>query len=148
MEKLILEKNREDYYILEVNDKGDTIEFDLTDIGLAERIMNSSDRITEQDKKYQKRVVELSETFKDDEVQLTREIIKLEKEQCQEMRRIFDDFLGEGACQKIFGDKNHYGQFNKLLDALEPHYKKMELKMQKAKRKLADKYIEKEKDVM
>lgn len=148
MEKLILEKNREDYYILEVNDKGDTIEFDLTDIGLAERIMNSSDRITEQDKKYQKKVVELSETFKDDEVQLTREIIKLEKEQCQEMRRIFDDFLGEGACQKIFGDKNHYGQFNKLLDALEPHYKKMELKMQKAKRKLADKYMEKEKDVM
>ena len=148
MEKLILEKNREDYYILEVNDKGDTINFDLTDIGLAERIMNSSDRITEQDKKYQKRVVELSETFKDDEVQLTREIIKLEKEQCQEMRRIFDDFLGEGACQKIFGDKNHYGQFNRLLDALEPHYKKMELKMQNAKRKLADKYIEKEKDVM
>lgn len=148
MEKLILEKNREDYYILEVNDKGDTIEFDLTDIGLAERIMNSSDRIAEQDKKYQKRVAELSETFKDDEVQLTREIIKLEKEQCQEMRRIFDDFLGEGACQKIFGDKNHYGQFNKLLDALEPHYKKMELKMQKAKRKLADKYMEKEKDVM
>lgn len=148
MEKLILEKNREDYYILEVNDKGDTIEFDLTDIGLAERIMNSSDRIIEQDKKYQKRVVELSETFKDDEVQLTREIIKLEKEQCQEMRRMFDDFLGEGACQKIFGDKNHYGQFNKLLDALEPHYKKMELKMQKAKRKLADKYMEKEKDVM
>jgi hypothetical protein len=148
MEKLILEKNREDYYVLEVNDKGDTIEFDLTDIGLAERIMNSSDRITEQDKKYQKRVVELSETFKDDEVQLTREIIKLEKEQCQEMRRIFDDFLGEGACQKIFGDKNNYGQFNRLLDALEPHYKKMELKMQKAKRKLADKYMEKEKDVM
>lgn len=148
MEKLILEKNREDYYILEVNDKGDTIEFDLTDIGLAERIMNSSDKIAEQDKKYQKRVVELSETFKDDEVQLTREIIKLEKEQCQEMRKLFDDFLGEGACQKIFGDKNHYGQFNKLLDALEPHYKKMELKMQKAKRKLADKYMEKEKDVM
>lgn len=148
MEKLILEKNREDYYILEVNDKGDTIEFDLTDIGLAERIMNSSDRIAEQDKKYQKRVVELSETFKDDEVQLTREIIKLEKEQCQEMREIFDDFLGEGACQKIFGDKNHYGQFNRLLDALEPHYKKMELKMQKAKRKLADKYMEKEKDVI
>ena len=148
MEKLILEKNREDYYILEVDDKGDTIEFDLTDIGLAERIMNSSDKIAEQDKKYQKRVVELSETFKDDEVQLTREIIKLEKEQCQEMRKLFDDFLGEGACQKIFGDKNHYGQFNKLLDALEPHYKKMELKMQKAKRKLANKYMEKEKDVM
>lgn len=148
MEKLILERDKEDFYILEVNDKGETIEFDLTDIGLAERIMNASDRILEIDKDYQEKTIKISEEFKDNQVEMVRNIIKLEKEKSKEMRTLFDSFLGEGACQKIFGNKDNYGQYAVLMDALEPHFSKMELKLDKAKKKLASKYLQQNKDVI
>lgn len=148
MEKLILERDKEDFYILEVNDKGETIEFDLTDIGLAERIMNASDRILEIDKDYQEKTIKISEEFKDNHVEMVRNIIKLEKEKSKEMRTLFDSFLGEGACQKIFGNKDNYGQYALLMDALEPHFSKMELKLDKAKKKLASKYLQQNKDVI
>lgn len=141
MEKLNLQRNKEDFYILEVNDNGDTIEFDLTDIGLADKIMKASERILEVDKEYQENIEKFTNEFKDDKVELTRNIIKLEMSKSAEMRKIFDSFLGEGACQKIFGDKNNYGQFVNLMDALEPHFNKMELKIDKAKRRLVEKYL-------
>ena len=61
---------------------------------------------------------------------------------------LFDSFLGEGACQKIFGNKDNYGQYALLMDALEPHFSKMELKLDKAKKKLASKYLQQNKDVI
>lgn len=142
MEKLILEKDREDYYILEVNDKGDTIEFDLTDIGLPERIMNAGDKIIEIGKKYTELEQKILNEFKDDEEKRTRELIKLDKQHATEIRKQFDSFLGEGGCQKIFGDKENIGQYNKLMEALEPHFEKMKIKSEKARQKLANKYIE------
>ena len=51
MEKLNLERNKEDFYILEVNEKGETIEFDLTDISLPEKIMKASENIGKLEKK-------------------------------------------------------------------------------------------------
>ena len=67
---------------------------------------------------------------------------------CLKMRKEFDSFMGDGACDKIFGDSNYYGMFWQLFDALDPHFKKMKIKSQKAKRKLVDKYLSVEKDVM
>ena len=55
MEKLVLEKNMEDYYVMEVNDKGDTIEIDLTDMGLIERMMDAGDNIEKYGKEYSER---------------------------------------------------------------------------------------------
>ena len=147
MEKLILEQNKDDFYILEVNDKGDTIEFDLTDISLAEKIMNASEKIKEIDTKTKEKVLEMDKKT-DNKIELTKEIIKLEKEQAKEMRKAFDSFLGDGACQKIFGDKNRYGQFDELMEALQPHFNKMIMKLDKAKRKLANKYLLKDSDVL
>lgn len=144
MEKLVLEKDKEDLYILEVNDKGDTIEFDLTDIGLAERILKASDKIIEIDKKY-KEQLETIDCNKEEDI---KKLIELEVEKSKKMRELFDSFLGDGACQKIFGDKNNYGQFLSLMEALEPHFAKMKIKIDKAKRKLADKYIIKNKEVI
>ena len=59
MEKLVLERDRDDFYILEVNDKGETIEFDLTDIALPEKILNASNTIGRLDKEYREKIVEL-----------------------------------------------------------------------------------------
>lgn len=146
MEKLNLERNKDDFYILEVNDKGDTIEFDLTDIGLPERILKASELIAKLDKEYNDEIIKLSK--KENDIERTKEIIKLEKTKCLEMREAFDGFLGENACQKIFGDKNYYGMFVQLFDALEPHFNKMKIKTQKAKHKLASKYISKDEEIM
>lgn len=148
MEKLNLQRNEEEFYRLEVNDKGEYIEFDLTDIGLADRIMKASDKIIDLDNKYKKTAKEIEEKYKDDENALIEEGTKLELNACLEMRKIFDSFLGDGACQKIFGHKNNYWQFLNLMEALEPHYEKMRINMKKAKNKLVNKYLNKEKDVM
>lgn len=146
MEKLVLEQK--DTYKLEVNDNGDYIEFDLTDIGLPERIMNASDNISKINKDYMEQMNEIIEKYSDDEVVRTREIIQLEKEKCIQLRKEFDSFLGANSCQKIFGDKNYYGMFENLFEALEPHFNKMEINIKKAKEKLINKYMPQKKDVM
>lgn len=146
MEKLNLQRDRDDFYILEVNDKGDTIEFDLTDISLPEKIFKASENIAKIDKEYREEMLKLQD--EKDKYLMTKKGIEIEKNKCMEMRKEFDSFMGEGVCQKIFGDKNYYGMFLQLFDALEPHFKKMEIKTQKAKSKLASKYLPKNEDVM
>ena len=147
MEKLNLQRDREDFYMIEVNEKGDTITFDLTDIGLPEKILKASDNIKKLDEEFKENALKLKDENLD-ELELTRKYIKMEKEMCLKMRKEFDSFMGDGACDKIFGDSNYYGMFWQLFDALDPHFKKMKIKSQKAKRKLVDKYLSVEKDVM
>lgn len=147
MEKLILERDENDYYRLEINDKGDFIEFDLTDIGLAERVMKASEEIDKLHKEYTEKEIKVNEEIKD-ETERAKQFIKLECEKDKELRKQFDSFLGEGACQKIFGNKKNYGQYMMLMEALEPHFAKMQIQMKKAKNKLAQKYLPKKNDVM
>lgn len=146
MEKLNFDLKKE-VYQLEVNDKGDFIEFDLTDIALPEKFLNASDELIKVDNEYKKEAEKIRDS-EIDEVEKTRQAIKLEKEKCAEMRKIFDSFLGEGACEKIFGTVDHYNQFFELADALEPHFEKMNFNLKKAKKRLAAKYLEKNKDVI
>ena len=145
--KLEIKRNREDFYRLQINDTDDYIEFDLTDIGLPEKILNASDNIFKIDSDYQKKIKEIDENCTD-EVENLRQKLKLEKDKCIEMRKEFDSFLGAGSCQKIFGDTNYYGMFLQLFDALEPHFEKMEIKLKKGKEKLAKKYLNDKKDVL
>lgn len=147
MEKLVLEKNRDDYYILEVNDKGETIEFDLTDIRLPQLIMEAGDNMEKLGEEYRKKEEEIIKPCKTDE-EKARAFIELDAEHAKKQRKLFDSFLGEGACQKIFGDKESLGQYNKLLEALEPHFEKMKFKRDKAQERLAKKYMEKKSDVI
>ena len=145
--KLEIKRNREDFYRLQINDSDDYIEFDLADIGLPERILNASDNIFKIDEDYQKQLKEIEENCTE-EVDKLRRKTKLEKEKCLAMRKEFDSFLGEGACQKIFGNANYYGMYLQLFDALEPHFKKMEIKLKKGKEKLAKKYLNNDSDVI
>lgn len=140
MEKLNIQRDENEFYRLEVNDNGDYIEFDLTDISLAERVMKASKDVVTVDEEYKKKDKELLEKYNNDESEALEERIKLELEMCQEMRKIFDSFMGKGACQKIFGEKNNYWQFLNLMEALEPHFEKMHISLKKAKNKLANKY--------
>ena len=145
--KLEIKRNREDFYRLQINDTDDYIEFDLTDIGLPEKILNASDNIFKIDSDYQKKIKEIDENCTD-EVENLRQKLKLEKDKCIEMRKEFDGFLGNGICEKIFGDANYYGMFLQLFEALEPHFEKMEIKLKKGKEILANKYLNNTKDVL
>lgn len=147
MEKLNLERNKDDFYILEVNDNGDTIEFDLTDIRLPQLIMEAGDNFEKLGKEYAEKEKKILETCKTDE-EKARAYIELDDEHAKKQRKLFDSFLGEGACQKIFGDKESFGQYNALLNALEPHFKKMKFKRDKAQERLAKKYMEQKSDVI
>ena len=147
MEKLVIERNREDFYRLQINDTEDYIEFDLTDISLPERVMNAADNIAKMDNDYQREKQEIINNNQNEE-QRVRKLINLEKEKSLAMRKEFDSFLGDGACQKIFGDANYYGMYLQLFEALEPHFKKMEIKLKKGKEKLAKKYLNNDSDVI
>ncbi len=146
MEKLEL-KNK-DIYQLEVNDSGDYIEFDLTDISLPVKAINLSENIVKIDKEYMEEILKIDQEYKDEEIEKIKKVADLELKKCYELRKTFDEFLGEGACQKIFGNKNNYGMFNELLEALEPHFDKMKINIKKAKEKLVNKYLPKKNDVM
>ena len=144
MEKLNLKKS--DTYKLEVNDNGEYIEFDLTDISLPEKIMIASENIKKINDEYINNLLLINQET--DEVVKTEKAIELEKEKCRQLRIEFDSFLGEGACQKIFGNKNQYGMFENLFEALEEHFSKMEINIKKAKEKLVQKYLLKDKSVI
>lgn len=147
MEKLVIERNREDFYRLQINDTEDYIEFDLTDISLPERVMNAADNIAKMDSDYQREKEEITKSVTNEEEKV-RKLIQLEKEKSLAMRKEFDSFLGEGSCQKIFGNANYYGMYLQLFEALEPHFKKMEIKLKKGKEKLAKKYLNNDSDVI
>lgn len=148
MEKLVLEKNMEDYYVLTINDEGDEIEFDLTDMGLIEKIMNAGDNIEKYGKEYSEREKAILENTGLSDEERVRQLIELDDEHDKKMRKLFDSFLTEGACDKIFGDKKSVGQYNKLLEALEPHFKKMKIQREKAQQRLVNKYLDKKSDVI
>ena len=109
--------------------------------------MKASEEIERLNKEYTEKQIKVNEEIKD-ETEKAKKFIKLECEKDKELRKQFDSFLGEGACQKIFGDKKNIGQYMMLMNALEPHFAKMQIQMKKAKNKLVQKYLPKKNDVM
>lgn len=147
MEKLRIEKS--DIYEIEVNDNGETIEFDLLDLELPEKIVKASLEIQEKFNNYTKEQDEILNKYKNDQVNLVLESSKCEREYCNELRKLFDSFLGEGACMKIFGKTNRMAMFDELMELLEKdHFPKMKINTQKAKQRLVDKYLPKQGNVM
>jgi len=107
MESLRVEKK--DIYRIEVNDNGEYIEFDLNDIGGKVRCYEALDKIENLSKEYEEKF---------NQCENATQQAYLEQEMFIKMREAMDLFLGEGACQKIFGDRNYYEMFNDLLDEL------------------------------
>ena len=145
MEKLNFQRNREDFYILEVNEKGETIEFDLTDINLPDKIMKASENIKKLDEEYMEKIRKVP---KDDEEKYVKELLEIQKEMFTKMRKEMDSFMGDGACKKIFGEAEYYGMFLDLMEQLEPHFNKMIIKADVAKKRLVEKYMPSKSDVI
>ena len=151
MESLRIE--RKDIYTIEVNDKGETIEFDLVDIELpfkCEKAWAEVDKITKELK------AELVIISKQEDTKQNGKLLTLKEEKTLEayrkaftgMRVAMDRFLGDGACQKIFGDRNYLEMYNDLFEELKPHLDKMELTSNGIVERIKAKYGKKDDGVL
>lgn len=144
---------KKDIYTIEVNDLGETIEFDLVDIELpfkAERALAEVNRIY---KELQGKlvIIEKREDHKlNDEIMTANEKAKLDAHRAayKEMRVAMDAFLGAGACQKIFGDRNYVEMYDELFEQLAPHFEKMKLNTEGIAARIKDKYSKKDDGVL
>lgn len=143
MESLRIEKK--DIYTIEVNDNGDTIEFDLVNVELpfkCERAWAEVDRISKE-LQAQLVIINKQEDAKQKGKLMTKNeeaIITAYRKAYKEMRVAMDEFLGNGACQKIFGDRNYIEMYNDLFEALKPHLDKMSLSTQGILDRIKTKY--------
>ncbi len=148
MEKLILQRNEEDYYRLEYNDKGDYIEIDTTDLGWIERLMEGTEKAAEEDEQYTKEVNEIIDRKDLTDLEKAKMLIKREKEYFKTMNKLFDSFLGEGITEKILEGKKSYGMHKRLIEALQPHFENIVIQKRKAKTNLANRYINRDSDTL
>lgn len=130
-------------YVIEVNDNGDTISLDLSDLNLMNNLSGTFkklDDISNNFKKEMKTVDAMNTEDMEDEYLTKKEVKQMEKlnKFFSDSRLVLDEFLGEGACQKIFGDHNFVSMFDDLSKALDPCFKEMRKKFdeyQKQKRR-------------
>lgn len=160
MSGIRIKKN--DIYKIEVNDKGECIEFDLSDVSLNFKLYDAIEKINKLKNETSIKEKELLEKIaKEDKKQIYTknklELAKFENETFLRIRKIMDGFLGEGACQKIFGDWNGYDMFDLLIEELskprkelngQSHLEKMKLKFNDMETKLINKYKKNKKAVI
>lgn len=142
-------------YVIEVNDEGETIEFDLADIGLQAKFMECFDKVQLKTSEFEplekeliKKIEEekkLNEGKELEEQELytpsEKEYIKLQQQFYKDCRDCVDLFIGEGGCDKVFGTSNYPSMFFDLFEELEPHFKKMGINNKKMQKDLYNKYI-------
>lgn len=132
-------------YEIEVNDNGDTIAFDVTDIELPFKLERAHKMATDAQnwlKGQQVIIAKKQDTAKKGDFMTTKERATLEafRECFKRMRAAIDEFAGAGASDKIFGDTNYLEMFNDFMEEMQPHLDKMELKTFDVKKKIEEKY--------
>ena len=145
-------------YTIEVNDNGEYIEFDLSDVGLEARFIECNDKIqkeladfTKKENDIIKKIQKEAEKEKEEGVLYTeneKALIDVQVNFYKTCRNTMDIFLGENACQKIFGDSNFPTMFIDLFEALSPEFKKMGLNYKEMQKNLYSKYAPKNKKVL
>ena len=151
MESLRIEKK--DIYTIEVNDKGETIEFDLVDVELPFKCEKAWAEVNKISKDLQAQLVIIN---KQEDTKQNGKLLTMKEEKTLEayrkafrgMRVAMDGFLGEGACQKIFGDRNYVEMYDDLFEQLAPHFEKMKLNSEGITARIKDKYSKKNDGVL
>lgn len=151
MESLRIE--RKDIYTIEVNDEGETIEFDLVDIELpfkCERAFGEVSRIINNLKAQLVIIGKKQDHKQDGKIMTANEeaVIVAYNKAYKEMRTAMDIFLGEGGCQKVFGDRNYLEMYNDLYEALSPHLDKMAITNKGIMDRIKKKYGEHDEGVL
>lgn len=132
-------------YVIEVNDNGDTISFNIEDPTLplrAEKAHEEINRILEKCKG-DILIIEKRQNVKSKNTILssnTKATLEIYNNTFIEMRKAMDQFLGKGACKKIFGDTNYLSMFDDLFEELTPHFEKMGISAESFTESIKKKY--------
>lgn len=152
METLRIPKR--DIYVIEVNDAGETIEFDLVDISLPLRF-NKAFLDVDKSLTWLKGQIALFEKEQGTSTEKVGILTKAEEKfykayekSFRDQRTAMDNFLGKGGCQKIFGDRNYLEMWSDLFEVLEPHIDKMGIKSEDIKARIKEKYSKKNDGVL
>ena len=137
-------KNK-DTYKIEVNDNGDIIEFDITDIELPFKFERAQKMAQDAVKWLKGQIVVIGkkeDIVKKGDMMSSREKATLEayRTTFRKMRAAVDEFAGFGASQKIFGDQNYLEMFNDFIDQMEPHFEKMQIRGIDIRKRIEEKY--------
>ena len=150
MEQLRIQ--RKDLYEIQVNDNGDTIVFQLGDLTLADKLNQAYEGIRKVQEELRQKILIINKKkdFKPKNSIITNNqlaVSKAQKEAFLKMRKAIDLFLGEGGCQKVFGDDNYNEMFNDLFEALEEkdenglsHLDKMGISKDSIDKRIKEKY--------
>lgn len=145
MDKVIYKK--EGIKKIQVNEQGDYIEIDLMDIELPFKVDKTRKELVRQNGIYKNICKSLEKQYKDNEDLLRVKEYQAEVDYCKKCRQVLDGLLGEGACQKIFGDTNRYAMFDDYFEQLSETLGEMEIDIKAIKEKLVNKY-KKNKEIM
>lgn len=151
---------RQDIYTIEVNDNGDVIEFDLGDIELPFKLQRAFDGAhkVQAQLKAKLLIIEKQQDRRDKKHLMSKneaEALKAWNKAFFEMRKAMDEFLGEGGCQKIFGDSNYLDMFDDLLEELskpqedgKSHLDRMKITGESMLERIKSKYAVKKNEVI
>jgi hypothetical protein len=128
---------------IEVNDNGDTIIINSEDYTLPlryQKMMEDCDKIAKETKLKVKAIENKKAVDKGFLNTNEIEILKLTDKAFLRIRTAIDGLLGEGACQKIFGDINYYSMYKDLFDQLEPFFTKIFAEAKTTEEAVIEKY--------
>ena len=143
---------RKDLYVIEVNDDGETLTFAMGDVMLPVNLNAAYEEINRiQDRLKQKiAVINKQKDFKRKNSAMTNNqiaIMNVQKEAFSDMRKAMDRFLGEGGCQKVFGDANYLEMYNDLFEELTKkgedglsHLDRMKISSDSISKRIEEKY--------
>ena len=138
-------------YEIEVNDKGESIFIDAEDVELPLKLNKMIEDCEKAEKKanlqakvIDKKPIENIGICTNHDIEYS----KLYKQAYIEMRKAIDSFLGEGACNKIFGKRNYISMWRDLMEALNPHLQKIGVLQNDTKEVIAQKYGSNDDDVI
>lgn len=130
-------------------DNNDFIELDIEDISLPFRCIEALEKRDEILKEAKQMQQEMQRKINENnQEEVTKEILEMWNQQYNKLREVFDLFLGEGTCNKIFGKKNYATMFDDLMDALTPFLDEFDMSFKNTKRKIEKKYAPKNKGVI
>lgn len=147
-----LKLERKDIYEIEVNDRGETIVFEMGDITLPFRLNEAYGEIDRVQEWLRQKLVVIEkqkDTRKKNSVltENQKAVIAAREQAFKDMRKAMDKFLGNGGCQKIFGESNYLEMFNDLFDALTQkdadgmsHLDRMKISSEDINRRIEEKY--------
>lgn len=144
--------NKKNEYVIEVNDNGDIISFNLDDPELMLKFDNTLHKVSriQNNFKAQEQIIKKQQDVETNGLLSRKERLTIENQvnMYKELRIALDEFLGADGCQKIFGDSNYLTMFDDLFEQLEPHFAMMKLNAETFKEEVIKKYGDTEEDVL